>query len=367
MKTKRIISALMLLLVFLALPMQAMAEEESVTVGVSFTVENTPGTVVIEGVDGAPLPEQTELSDVLEGTFEITYTRPGDYEYKVYQKQGLDDYTAYYKTYDDTVYNVLVSIFLDENEELYGVVTATLPGADYKPDDIAFTNESEEANLLIEKSQALNDEKPTTKQIDVKPGDKITYYITVSNNTEGSVYDVTVTDGIPAELELVEGTISHKGSEADRVVTWNLGIIGPGETVTVSFATTVPKDLEVETKWHNFATGTFVNQTGRVTIDTQEMKQTETVGKLSTLSTLRSVKSALRELANENDQQTIEMDTNEVVAVFSPTAPPPQTGDNSNIPLLIAIEAVSLAGILLFLFLFFKRRNKDDEEEAAEQ
>lgn len=383
MKSKSLISTILLVLFLVAaMPICAMADPGSVSVEVPFTVENTPGTVVIDAQDGAPLPAQTEFSDTQEGSFSLTFTEPGYYAYKVYQKQGLDDYTAYYEFYDDTEYDVVVSVFTDDDNDLSAYVTVSIPGDAFKPDGIVFTNDSETAELSIRKAQALGSGTPTTQLIYVQPDDEITYFITVSNNTKGSVYDVTVKDEIPAGLELVKGSISNEGTEADRVISWDLGTMGPGKSITVSFTTTVPKVTEATT-WTNIAAGTFINQTGRVSINT--------------LSLGFGVRAATSIFA----PQVIELDTNDVKAVYEPeepttaepttaepttaepttaepttaqptTAEPttsagsrPYTGDNNNLPLWITIGAVSLGLMIIFVILYRKEHDKDNEQDCA--
>lgn len=356
------------MLIMAMLPIQALAMD-SVTVEVSFTVENTPGTVVIEAVGGAPVPAQTEMSDVLEGTFDLTFNEPGNYAYKVYQKQGLDDYTAYYKTYDDTVYDVVVSVFWNEQNELYGVVTASIPGDSYKPGEIVFVNESEEADLTIRKAQALGTGAPTTDKIDVDDGDEITYFITVSNDTEASVYDVAVTDEIPSGLKLKAGSISNGGSEENGVVSWYLGIMGPGDSATVSFTTTVTvADKDSKEEWVNIASGNFVNQTGRVSISTggavglsvnragTGMTAVALSANSNRMGAVSLSSNAARRIAT--DPQVIKLNTNDVKAVYTPPVKMPQTGDNGNIGLWLALGEASLAGVI---FLIVTRRKERSE------
>ena len=385
MKSKSLISTILLVLFLMAMPICAMAMG-SVTVEFSFTVENTPGTVVIEAVDGAPLPAQTEFKDAQEGTFSLTFSEPGYYAYKVYQKQNLNDYTAYYEFYDDTVYDVVVSVFLNENNELYGIVTASIPGDSYKPDEIVFVNDSETADLSIRKAQALGSGTPTTELIYVQPGDEITYFITVSNNTNGSVYGVTVADEIPAGLELVENSVSNGGSEADRVIRWDLGNMKPGDSTTVRFTATVP-NVTKTTTWTNTAEGTFVNQTGRVSINTL------------------SVGFGVRAAGSVFVPQVIELDTNEVQAIYAPTEPTtaepttaepttaepttaepttaepttaepttvgttsagsrPNTGDSNHLPLWITIGLASFVCMIIFVILYRKEHGKNNEQDCA--
>ena len=129
-------AAVSLLLLIMLMPMQAFAVEAA-TAEIPFTIENASGTVVIEAIDDAPLPEKTEFADVTEGTFALAYGDPGDYVYKIYQKPGTEPDV----TYDETVYNVVVSVFVDEDDEsLYTVVTISVAGNPSKPESVVFTN-----------------------------------------------------------------------------------------------------------------------------------------------------------------------------------------------------------------------------------
>lgn len=128
-----------LLLLIMAMPQSAFAME-SVTAEIPFIVERTPGTVVIEAVNNEPLPAVTEFPDVLEGEFEIAYTEPGNYYYRVYQKPG-DLLGA---EYDNRVYGVTVSVFVNEYEMLYAAVTLSIDGNPQKPEIIEFPNTVEE-------------------------------------------------------------------------------------------------------------------------------------------------------------------------------------------------------------------------------
>lgn len=124
-----------LLLLIAAIPLKAFAME-SVTAEIPFIIDSTPGTVVIEAVGDEPLPAVTVVSDVLLGEFEIAYTEPGNYYYHVYQNPG--DKQEY--LYDESIYNVLVSVFTDEYEKLYAVVTLGIDGNPEKPEMVEFAN-----------------------------------------------------------------------------------------------------------------------------------------------------------------------------------------------------------------------------------
>ena len=134
MNSKKIVTViLMLLLLAMQLPVFA---AESAVVEIPFTVENTAGTVVIETDGDLPLPSPCEFTDVTEGKFSFSLEEPGDYAYRIYQKPGNESGV----TYDETVYEVLVSVFVDEKEDLYAVVTLRIAGDSRKPEKVAFAN-----------------------------------------------------------------------------------------------------------------------------------------------------------------------------------------------------------------------------------
>lgn len=132
---KYCIVLVLLLLLMVTMPFTAFAME-GITVRIPFSVEKAPGTIVIKAIDDAPIPVMTEFTNVTEGEFEIDFTEPGDYYYSIRQLVG----TAQSITYDETVYTALVSVFADENGELYAVLTVSAAGHSHKPERIVFTN-----------------------------------------------------------------------------------------------------------------------------------------------------------------------------------------------------------------------------------
>ena len=133
---------LFLLLLLLILPIQTFAVE-SVTVQIPFLIENASSTVVIEAVDGAPLPEKTQLTDVFAGTFEMAYSQPGDYSYTIYQKPGAEPDV----TYDSAIYHIVVSVFVNEDGTLYAAIAVGMEGNPSKPGSIVFTNRLPEPTI----------------------------------------------------------------------------------------------------------------------------------------------------------------------------------------------------------------------------
>ncbi|MCH5191430.1 MAG: hypothetical protein J1F23_04630 [Oscillospiraceae bacterium] len=156
MNSKKLITAI-LLLFLLAIPIQVFAAEAT-TVEIPFTVKNAPGTVVIEAVDNAPLPEQTVFEGVSSGKFEISFAGVGNYNYKIYQKSGTEQNV----TYDSTVYTAHISVFVNEYSELYSVVSVYIDDSSQKTDDLAFENTSIELSEPSEPGEPHTPDSPNT-------------------------------------------------------------------------------------------------------------------------------------------------------------------------------------------------------------
>lgn len=140
--SKKFISIVITLVMILALPMQAFAMAE-VSAELPFSVENVGGTVVIEAVDGAPLPELTVLKDVTGGVFKLSFSQPDTYRYRVYQQVPEN---ANGVIYDTKVYNVAVSVLADDEGVLNCVFTISLDGSAEKHEGIVFVNELPKAD-----------------------------------------------------------------------------------------------------------------------------------------------------------------------------------------------------------------------------
>lgn len=161
MNSKKLITMILLLLLLLAIPIQVFAMEAA-TAEISFTVKNAPGTVVVEAVNDAPLPEQTVFEGVSSGKFEISFTEPGDYYYKVYQNQGAEQYV----TYDSTVYTVCISVFLDENGVLYSATAVNIEQSAQKAENVEFENILPQSSVPGEPDEPT---EPTTSEPSVSP------------------------------------------------------------------------------------------------------------------------------------------------------------------------------------------------------
>ena len=135
MNSKKLISMISLFIFLLSMPIWAFAME-STTAEIFFKVNNAPGTVIVEAVDDAPLPEQTIFKDVSTGKFDVSISQPGDYYYKIYQNKG----TRQDVNYDNTVFVARITALVDENNNLYSAVTVYVEKSSQKIGNIEFKN-----------------------------------------------------------------------------------------------------------------------------------------------------------------------------------------------------------------------------------
>lgn len=121
-----------------------------------------------------------------------------------------------------------------------------------------YTPTPDHPHIILRKEQQLNDGKPTPLPLIGNVGDKVTYYLTVTNTGEKTADDVVVKDDIPSGLEFIENSISDEGVLEGRKVIWSLGFLEPGQSKTVSFQAVLPKVTQ-NTTWKNIGIVTYSN------------------------------------------------------------------------------------------------------------
>ena len=465
---------LLLLLTAVAVPVLALAAGGSVTAQIPFTVKKTPGTVVIEAVsEGAPMPDPAKVENTSGGAFEIAFTEPGDYFYRVFQQEGRDKV----EFYDTIEYDVGVYVMYDSDGGLTSSVVVSVPGQTKKPENgIEFINpppttlevekiatrdgwevaevfageeityeikvsntgrgtaynvvvldtlptlkpvlEVKEGSIsdggvlvqngkaiqwkidelpagehmivrfavivpeieagvtwlnkvqvtfddpedptdpwltsqaeiwediphaVIDKDQARNGGTRTKELLYVAPGDEITYHLTMTNDSRGSALNASITDEIPEGLTLVAGSISHGGTVSDGVITWKLGDLMPGESVTVNFRATVPTVTE-KTVWTNqgFAVYTDGSKAARAGILGSSGREVnlqtdivEAVDEPEPTTTTETAAPTETTATTETTASTVDPDGTST----------PKTGDDSQLRLWLALMVISLLGI----------------------
>lgn len=94
-------------------------------------------------------------------------------------------------------------------------------------------------NFGLDKEARINNERVTT----VHRGEEFDYYITVKPDLEMESDEVTITDEIPKELEILR--VNDGGSHDGQNVTWNLGTFKPNDPdKTVSVHVKAKEDIE---------------------------------------------------------------------------------------------------------------------------
>jgi pilin isopeptide linkage protein len=112
-------------------------EQNPLTIAFEDSDELKPVEVALSATDGE---SEEKVQKALLGTidFEIDYTQPGVYEYTISQsdKNFPEGYT-----YDDTVYNITVTVGYDRNGNLIATCKQVRDGADEKSASTTFINE----------------------------------------------------------------------------------------------------------------------------------------------------------------------------------------------------------------------------------
>ena len=143
-------------------------------------------------------------------------------------------------------------------------VTASYPGGPVTPDgdDVTVTLPDGNAAIELTKTQAINGGAVGASST-VRPGDRVTYYITAKNSGQVAAANVVITDTIPAGLTLDQASISSPGSynSGTGLISWSVGNIAPGGTQTVSFSCDVPQSPSAN-RFTNIASANFSNNPG---------------------------------------------------------------------------------------------------------
>jgi len=123
-----------------------------------------------------------------------------------------------------------VTIRLDgpfsDSEGLENTVIVAAPGTEDETDTVV---------VVIDAAAVVEITKTANASV-VQVADQLTYTITVANSGDGVAENVVLTDTLPDELTFVSA--SPVAAQEDPL-TWNLGDLEPGDSVTITVATTV--------------------------------------------------------------------------------------------------------------------------------
>ena len=220
-------------------------------------------------------------------------------------------------------------------------------GPNPTPSNEVVITETQLPQLVIEKSQSLNTGVPTKATLEVNEKDQVTYHLTITNIGNAVAEGVTVTDEIPAGLSLVNGSISHGGTQINKVVAWNLGNLEAGESRTVSFTVTVPSVL-TETSWINIAILSYINN---------PKGQDEEIPSNEVVITSLPKKPVEDEKPSEPDKPVEDEKPSEPTKPVEDDKPSvPNTGDETNLTLWLSLAGVSIVGLGTTTHVLIKKK-----------
>ncbi|MCH7409817.1 gliding motility-associated C-terminal domain-containing protein [Belliella sp. DSM 111904] len=146
--------------------------------------------------------------------------------------------------------SVALTLILSTPSELVaGTIISNIAIVD-SPTDEDGPKESDPEDVEVETEASLMITKMASSST-VVAGEDITYTITVSNAGPSDAQDVVVTDAIPGMTGFVSA--DNGGMFSEGVVTWDLGTIASGSSVTLTLILSTPSDLTSGTTISNIA------------------------------------------------------------------------------------------------------------------
>lgn|GEM_PF-2886165 len=113
----------------------------------------------------------------------------------------------------------------------------------------SYSTTSAKPKLTLVKQQAVNGGEKTSESVKARPGDTITYYLTLTNDegSESAAKDVDIVDDIPQGMKYVEGSAVGDATVSNGSVRWTIGSLKAGQSVLVSYQASIPEDAEAAT------------------------------------------------------------------------------------------------------------------------
>lgn len=198
---------------------------EPLTEDVPFEITNNTSeqhscTVILLPKDGAPSPNKRNinLKSNQSGTFNVTFTKPGIYEYEMFQTEGTDESV----TYDDTTY--IITFYVTNKDSSTAGLEASMiiypDGTDEKVESALFSNETEE--LPPEEESEESEEEPE-KPEEEEPEEELTEVTSEETEekteviTEENTSVNTVTDAGSGEMTDVKNISDNKPKTGDSI------------------------------------------------------------------------------------------------------------------------------------------------------
>ena len=127
--------------------------------------------------------------------------------------------------------------YADGKEIKYTITEEKVEGYTTNVEGYNITNTYVKPTLEINKTSNVGNK--------VKVGDEITYKITVKNTGKSTAKSIIVTDTVPENTTLKDGTISDDGKYEKGIITWKIDSLAVGKSKNVSFTVTVNRSADV--------------------------------------------------------------------------------------------------------------------------
>lgn len=131
-------------------------------------------------------------------------------------------------------------------------LNGVIPGCEEYHGVVTYVLQAEELSGIVEKTVS-KDGVNYAENLNVKPGDEVYYKLTIKNAGDVALTNATITDSLPKGLTLVEGSVelsandsTKKDQLSDNLIGtgYNLGTIGTGNTVYITYRAKVASDVD---------------------------------------------------------------------------------------------------------------------------
>lgn len=149
------------------------------------------------------------------------------------------------------------SLFTQEGALLgLNALNGVIPGCEEYHGIVTYVLQAEELGGSIEKKVSKDGEK-YTEAVNIAPGEEVFFRLTIRNTGDIALTNATVKDTLPGGLSLVPGSVTLRANEStvdeqlsDNILGtgYNLGTIGTGNTVYITYKAKAGEDFDCEGK-----------------------------------------------------------------------------------------------------------------------
>ena len=160
------------------------------------------------------------------------------------------------KIYNDWGTNgqIMPSSLFTEGGTLLGLnsLNGVIPGCEEYHGVVSYVLQAEELKGTIDKEVSLDGANYSTS-VDAKPGDEVHFRLTIRNAGDVALSNATITDVMPAGLELISGSVEFSANNSgiweplsDNLIAggYNFGNIGTGNTIYVKYRAKVSENID---------------------------------------------------------------------------------------------------------------------------